>query len=273
MKEHQSHQEDIQGLLQEQFEGFEDRPDRDVWAAIEAEMATTPAKRKAWLPYLMVAASVALLLCMLLLLQRPPSSDVLVEQQPAAPTEQMSPAAGPPAKPQESPTAEAIDVPTTEESPAEAPQVYQVAKVSPLQPPSQEPKSQTVDQPEDEYEFFAEVTPISEQETPNIKPLSADQLQSNLQGEKPLSGAPIEAGVPIQAGPNRVRRIGQRNTLDMNELTLSDAVQFASNELEKLAASPIKVHQEQKGNGEVKTYQFSFLDLRITTKSHRKRSR
>ncbi len=279
MKEQPIKHDPLKGFLEEQFKDFEDRPDRDVWDAIETELAESPDKRKAWMPYLMIAASVALLLSMILLLRAPQGDKTLVQDKPApisTPDSSVRPQVA--QQPTDEQAIDSFQAPIQPLKGAPRRSISEQASPDPAanqgQPEALEPANRVLEE-KDDYEYMAEVTPVeATPQTNQIENIDPQEAENNIQGSSPLSGLPIEPGIPIQNNTSRTQRIsGKRNSLDLNELTLSDAVQFASNELEKFASSPIKVHQEDKGGGEVKTYQFSFLDLKITTKSHRKRSK
>lgn len=262
--------EDVwRSMLQEQFEHFEADTEKDLWPAIEEKIDAKRVPFYLWRSTWLVAASVAVLMGLIWMLGQPTTP---AGQAPMAegPKEQISPV-------QERP--EGI----TPESPA-----VQLAEIDMPTGPSPEVLQQLQQQRNNDISSV-ETGDRNDQLTPSTLPPSRviprvgpmqsmmpERLQ-NLDAARPRENQNLAVARPritpqARPAPAPAQQItqGERQSLDLNNLTLGDAVSFASNELGKLVETPLEVYTEEVEGQEVRTYQLDLFNFRITRKTHKK---
>ena len=251
-------------LLQEQFAHFEADTERDLWPEIEGKIDTRRVPFYLWRSTWLVAASLILLLGMIWVLRntegdqpQAPMANVPEQVQPQQPADTSNPledheltyAGGDmlPSAPSPSVIAQ-----LEQAKREEAGQVTQSSgredderTDSPL-PPSRVIRQVGAMQP---------VLPESLQEQ-----LNQAQERPTIAATRPKATTPAAKIAPTQ---------GDKQSLDLNNLTLGDAVNFASNELGKLVKTPLEVYKEETDGQEVRTYQLDLFNLRITRKTHK----
>ena len=254
---------DMRGLLKDKFEAYEVDPGLDLWAGIEAEIRPEKKGWGKWTPFLTVAASILILLSMYILLNDAPYPQ---GETPFAKQENV-PSVQTPQNKYEPQFAEATPSPNTESQTEKvAPAISKetrkryairtsnVANMAeaPITLPSQQ--VQTMVEPvrsEMELKPISRKSEIKEQSPELVQ--FAEQKIVNIKPQMPSNG--------IQ---------GTKNSLNINKLTVNGTLDFVGKELNKWANSPINIYKEEKGNGEVRTFQIKLLDLEITQKTHRK---
>ncbi|MDX2245515.1 MAG: hypothetical protein SF052_01980 [Bacteroidia bacterium] len=250
-------EKDIKGLLKQSFEHFEADPGADLWPAIEAEIHSR--RKPAWWMYAAVAASVAILFFSLFWLLDQPSDN---RNQAPLVTNDSTPG---------------VSIPQpfmTEDSPEKQLPPDSEKGVQKTNLGAPEKKSL---QPRKKDSSKELPTPSQKQIDENFAALNIETL--NNPGLSPLTQTSIhapdlpKAETPIKTYTQpavRQEYVSSRNTIDLNDLKVEDAVSFASNTLEKWKNSPIDVYQEKGPDGETKTYQIDFFNLRITKKTHKR---
>ncbi|MEZ4828336.1 MAG: hypothetical protein R3C61_18905 [Bacteroidia bacterium] len=254
-------EKEIKGLLKQKFEHYEEDPGADLWLAIESEIHPGRRRVVAWWMYAAVAASVAILFFSLFLLLNQP--DHTSHQPEVAETDSVVVPLIPQPLMTEDVPAPSETLPAVKELPvqktSEGREVHHIA-----------PKRE-----KDSTKEFAK--PPQKQVDENFAALNIETL--NNPGFSPLTPvtlpekAPAKVEIPTNkrnqpATPSQLA--DSKHTLNFNDLTVEDAVSFASNTIEKWKNSPIDVYQEKGPDGETKTYQVDFLNLRITKKTHKR---
>lgn len=262
--------EDVwRSMLQEQFEHFEADTEKDLWPAIEEKIDAKKVPFYLWRSTWLVAASIAVLMGLIWMLGQPtnPAGQAPMAE---APQEQPNPVeVRPEGINPESPAVQLaeIDMPT-----GPSPEVLQQLEqqrnndISSAEPddrndqltPSSLPPSRVIPQ----------VGPMQTLMPENLQNLDAERPSGNqnLAVARPRINRPRPAA---QAPAQQIER-GERQSLDLNNLTLGDAVSFASNELGKLVETPLEVYTEEVDGQEVRTYQLDLFNFRITRKTHKK---
>lgn len=261
--------EDVwRSVLQEQFEHYEADTERDLWPAIEERIDARKVPFYLWRSTWLVAASVILLMGLIWMLGQP--TGIPAEQTMA--------------------TQEEVDMPPTQ-SPAEQPDQQQppvqLAEVDMLPTaPSPEVLERLQQQHNDDIASAnAEENDTNDKPSslpPNrvirlagpMQPLRPENLQ-DLDAARPRENQNLAVARPRNPRPRPAAPVentvqGERQSLDLNNLTLGDAVTFASNELGKLVETPLEVYTEEVEGQEVRTYQLDLFNLRITRKTHKK---
>ncbi|MEL6673680.1 MAG: hypothetical protein AAFR61_15855 [Bacteroidota bacterium] len=257
-------QDQLKGLLSEQFAHFEAEPDQNLWPLIEAEIK--PAKKTVlpWWSYAAVAASAVILVSLFFLLQGNPDGEqpMAEEQQfpqvetPTSTQQEMQegPAFTEESTPQEKPNPERRSVPQVQEQ-----STFQPLFASQTQPAQTQEEVQTsADRPRPQPAREAK----KENEIGNFTPLAVTvppSFEAN-----PLTQQPDMSPSQTRMAPKAAIT---NNKLDLNNLSLDGVLTFASN----LERSPIDVYKEKDQNGEVKVYQLDLFNLKITRKSHKRR--
>lgn len=277
-------EKDIKDLLQKHFASFEAEPDRDLWSGIAAGLQSESPKRRViplWTRYAAaVAASLLLLFGLIWMLRDPgqaPQGPVAKEIPPVvpAPLEQSS---QPEAELASEGTEEGVDqaqqdLPQTPQRPAP---VQRVAQQQPGAGQAVEKTPRTVPEPQRDRRMarpgLETMTPLHQQVA--IRQEMRDRLAEqpamvSPRSERPTRKRPEPATEQAPSNPVATTA-GKRNALDLNQLTLANAVNFASNELSKWASSPVEIYTEETPEREVRTYEFDLLNLRITRKVHHK---
>lgn len=263
--------EDIwRSMLQEQFEHFEADTEKDLWPAIEEKIDVKRVPFYLWRSTWLVAASIAVLMGLIWMLGQPNNP---AGQAPMAvnPQEQTNP----------------VEIQPEEQTPENT--STQFAEVD-LMPTSPSPEVlKRLQQQRNNDISSGEPDDLNDQLTPSSLPptriirqvgpmqtLIPQNLQ-NLDAERPSQNQNLavarprinRAAPPSQAPVQQAVR-GERQSIDLNNLTLGDAVSFASNELGKLVETPLEVYTEEVDGQEVRTYQLDLFNLRITRKTHKK---
>lgn len=269
---------DIRGLLQEQFAHFEAEPGVDLWAGIEAGLHTPPApKRRKGIVWMSIAASIILLLSMFWLLQ--PSSGSGDLQQIA---EQDRPDAAPKMKQNIStplPTEEVdtgihvLPVLPQQEAPVQFARNQQSGSLTDSKTDSQEEKRLIQQETTPMQDALADRHPGLE-----IAPLNpmaaASWKNSSIDADIPKSSAEnlIAAQSPKAEKAEKREVFYPKNNIDFNDLTLGQAIVFASTEISKLAKSPVKVRHEKAKNEKASIIKFDFLNFSVTSNETTKTS-
>jgi len=268
-------QNDIRGLLQEKFQHHEAKPPRDIWAQIEADI-NPPQKRKVvWWPYMAVAASALVLFGLWALLgprdTQPIPSNGMTETTPSenvAPQiqeENVRPAG------QNDNFASQQEEEESSVGPAQIKPLYQQASSRNF---TQEEAAQPNEQPQEKEEVeetikssniaLNPISPINPQVYPDAP---VHQLEDKLpETDNSTSSTAAEVATTNTSKLQKVKD----NKLDLNEFSLENVVAFASNELSKIAGSPIDYEHQQGENAERKRYEFELGDFKITRTSFRK---
>lgn len=248
--------------LQESFANFEAETERDLWPGIEARLERKARPMYLWRSTWLVAASVVLLFGLIWLLKNPwnEPKPVMAGQEP---TQQLPPGITNP-EPQAA-------LPETEFAEAGiAPAGPSKAVIDQLNAPFQ---GQSADnQPIDNQDIIPSALPPSRiiRQVGPMNPLLPPHLQDDpRQVERPQAmtvAKPAQSAAPKPA----VVVQGERQTLDLNNISLGTVVGLASEELGKIVKTPFEVYREDLGSEEVRTYQVDLFNLRITRKSHRR---
>lgn len=254
-------------VLQEQFEHFEAETERDLWPAIEEKIERKKIPFYLWRSTWLVAASVTMLFAAIWVLQQPDSvkNGPIAGQTETSTTESISPV------PQSSPPPPVlteladVDLLPTSADP-EVLQQLQALHNDGISPAGQEQISEPL------VESSLPPNRIIRQVGP-MQPLMPQNLQ-NFEERAPRPSQVVaarrqERQAPAPQGVNQITT-GERQSLDLNNLTLGDAVSFASNELGKLVETPLEVYTEEVDGQEVRTYQLDLFNLKITRKTHRR---
>ncbi|MEL6591613.1 MAG: hypothetical protein AAFQ68_16095 [Bacteroidota bacterium] len=268
-------QNDIRGLLSEKFEHHEASPTRDIWAQIEADIRPQQKTKVIWWPYAAVAASALILFGLWALLDNNANleapSNGMTEMSPPSENAQ-------PANPETS-----LPEPGVEENFAaqqeEESEVRPQDNIRPLfQRTSQ---SEIAQQPKEEIVPRAEETPEVAQEevrsaaialnpiSPINPQLYPDAPVHNLEDPNVEQAQVEQAIASKQAQEAQLKKV-KDNKLNLNEFSLENVVAFASNELSKIAGSPLDYEHQAGQDAERKRYEFELGDFKITRTSFRK---
>ncbi|MEM7654837.1 MAG: hypothetical protein AAF399_01805 [Bacteroidota bacterium] len=261
---------DIRGLLQEQFDGYEAEPDRDLWASIEEGLQLKEKKRALWINWVAIAASISLLIGLIFYFQggTVEQSNRIAEQ----PGNDDLPAVVTPAPTQVQAPKQLAEESANEET--QQANERRAASPNDTQPLFAQPSPNTpsITQPENQQEetpALAETrrTPLIDRAA--IKPLrNVDEV---VRWEESLIGSadPIVMDSPLPEGnqPNLSQRPNSqsKNELNLEKLTLRDALAFASRELSKVSRSPVAVKEEQGENEQLTRYQLKVLNLKFAS--------
>lgn len=277
-------QKDIKGLLKEKFEHYEADPGVDLWAAIDAEVHPERKRRGAWWMYAAVAASVTILFFSLFWLLKEPvkgsAQDQIVETEtredapalqeniPQKKLAKTSPETEHDSEIKSNPQVAEIEEQEENKSGVVGPDknLHQEAvadrNVSKNRNSADRPKAEKDPKLADYDEYAA----LSVQTmSPANFPMTEDIVQPETQKVNPTRTRPQNSTnqVPAHFASNK-------KSINLNDLSVDDAVSFASNTLENWKKSPVEVYREKSEDGEVKTYQVDLFNLKITKKTHRK---
>lgn len=259
-------EKDIRGKLTERFETYEPDPRVDLWPQIESRLHPGGTRRRAWVLWLSVAASVVILVAALVTLSINPS------------TEQG------PVYAEQNPPTEPGNTPNTPTDPAEN-----------TQPPAENPQTITADIGSPARKLFDSSVKTDNPSRPTVNsnpgnlppgmmpitnlemPFTRQQMEQMKLDKATVSTRPIvkpalpqtPVVAPLPQEMAAAEPIQTKNSLDLSELTLKDAVSFAAEEVNKWAKSPLDIFHERKGNEEVHTYQFELFNFRITRKTYK----
>ncbi len=257
-------------LLQEQFAHYEAETERDLWPAIESQISQRSTPFYLWRSTWLVAASLVLLVGLIWVLssseQQPPidyttQQDPYQDRQPNPSNSQPTPS--PPSSDSGNlngqtgtSLAETTMLPT-----APAPEILSGLADSQIAGPGEDPEASLsdgrTDSPLPPSRVIRQVGPM--------QPVMPDNLSDQLDDIPDLDAAERRMA-PIAKAPVP----NQRQAIDLNNLTLGDAVNFASSELGKLVKTPLQVYSEESEGDEVRTYQLELFNLRFTKKTHKK---
>lgn len=268
--------------LQEQFDHFEAETERDLWPAIEEQLDTRRVPFYLWRSTWLVAASIAVLMGLIWMLGLPTRQD----QQPMAQTEEPVAPVQPdaPILQQDSPRPDMADASLLPASPE--PEVIeklerQRFEDSQRQQQTNTPREMIVESSLPADRIIRQPGPTNPLSPHNIlhhidQPVPREQIATQAPvptAAEAVPTQPVEAVVATTPKPQPTQAPaatqGQRRSLDLNNLSLSDAVTFASSELGKLVKTPLEVYTEETEDHEVRTYQLDLFNLRITRKTHK----
>ncbi|MEM7367769.1 MAG: hypothetical protein AAF587_04145 [Bacteroidota bacterium] len=256
---------DIRGLLQEQFANFEADPGVDLWAGIEAELHSPPAKNRKGVVWMSIAASFALLLSMLWLLQpsQKDGHDRIAEEHPISTPVIVPPVASTKQLTKES---EETVLPREQEVPVQiAVNAPVEKKMSPKQSAPNQPVNLPPSEEESGQETYAETHPTFQ--VAPLNPMAASSWKSSkISSEIPQKASElIAAEVPKKLNAVQRELIHPKNDINFNNLTLGQAIVFASTEISKLANSPVEVRHEKGENEKVSTYKLNFFNVKVAS--------
>jgi hypothetical protein len=269
-------EKDIHELLRGHFESFEAEPDRDLWVEIQAGMQAEAASRRKVLPlwsrYAAVAASLLLIGGVIWQLSTTtPPPDPALAQRAKPQSEEPSPQSSDHLQANEAatPSAPTPEAPSPRAEAASTPVQRAVVKRVAPTPEAEKPEPLTAEAPRRDPRManigVGVTTPVHQQWT-------SQQL------EQPLAATHEAVAIESRRSPRRTEQDaeakatrGYNNRLDINNLTLANAVSFASEELSKWAESPVEIYTERTPERQVRTYEFDLLDLKITRKVYRQK--
>ncbi len=260
-------QEDIRKLLQEKFQDFEPEPDRDIWAGIQRAVRPVPFYKKVGGYGYAVAAVVLLLLAMGISM-----TDILYRQ-PVSPARRVAADAQTPPTPEQAlPGAEAknafADQSAQEAASPKSPSIKDESPRTALQTPTApaslavtgagertaQPNDIDKEKPKNDLPPLFAITPL----TGNPLPIPSEAAVQEIGNIGPL---PVLAVAEVNSE-------GDRKRIDLDGLSIDDALSLAGNGLKKLATKPDEVLTSQDGTETIKTYRINFLDISISKKTH-----
>lgn len=255
---------DIRGLLQEQFAHFEADPGVDLWAGIEAGLQAKEQPKRRVGMWVSIAASISLILGMLWLLRvSQPKAEI---QQLAQEPLQVEPKASTiePTLPLqvENTIAEGLTSETQIDAQPIQEQAVAITQAAAVSPSVKGAEQQDIP--------VQELISVPNKETPSIKVAPIQELASVPQ-EASIVDVPVELA---EASPRPVATNREvyhpTNKLNFNDLTLGQALGFASREISKLTNSPVEVRHERSDHEEQKTYEVNFLNVHFASNESRK---
>ncbi|MFK7923852.1 MAG: hypothetical protein AB8H47_17970 [Bacteroidia bacterium] len=266
-------QNDIRGLLEEKFQHHEATPSRDIWAQIEADINPSQKKKVVWWPYMAVAASALILFGLWALLpsgntSNLPSGNGMAE---TTPTENAAPNTQESVRPAiENKNLSAQDEVVVEEddSPAKIQPLYQQTSSKNFAQEEVVPEPET---PQEEVQqetiksYAIALNPIS----PINPQLYPDAPVHQLEQGTAEVVKPTKLTESIADNSSKLKPV-KDNKLDLNEFSLENVVAFASNELSKIAGSPLEYERQEGENTERKRYEIELGDFKFTRTSFRK---
>lgn len=288
----------MKNLFQEKFDDFEDEPDRDVWAAIEVQLRPKQAGIFAYRKYMWAAAaSVAMLFGIgYFSIYLPKNQRVEVAQESVKVPQNEAIVS-----PEKTETSEVVANETTTSTPAQT-----VAKevVSPTKATQSVKRIKTADgrtliektetyivtekktyevEPETKKEVQVaqsmEKQPVQSPTlvTPDeIKPATSEVVAAAAQAESKnepwkVYNVPAQSANPTTKSMKAAPKRQSNNTqLDLNHANPVQLVSFASQQLNKVANTPVKVnYKEDKNTNQIK-YEIGFKDFKIVRKVGKK---
>lgn len=283
----------MKNLFQQKFDDFEDEPDRDVWAAIEVELRPKQAGIFAYRKYMWAAAaSVAMLFGIgYFSMYSPKNQHVEVAHQATKVPENA------PIISQEK--TEAPEIAASEETPSTPIQTVAQEVVSPTKATQSVKRIKTAD-----GRILIEKTEtyiVTEKKTYEVEPETKKEVQVAQSMEKqpvqsptlvtpeeikPATSAVVAAAqaekesepwkvynIPSQAENAATKSVkaaskrqGHNTQLDLNKTNPVQLASFASQQLNKVANTPVKVnYKEDKKTNQIK-YEIGFRDFKIVRK-------
>ena len=125
-------------------------------------------------------------------------------------------------------------------------------------------KEETIDTPKPEKAHKNRDINVSQLAMQTMSPGLVPLTKEIARPELPL----VEKSTPMPVKAE-FASYGNKNSIDLNNLSAESVVAFASNGLSKWKKSPIDFYEEKGPNGELKVYQLDFLNLKITKKTRR----
>ncbi|MDX2285756.1 MAG: hypothetical protein NW241_16430 [Bacteroidia bacterium] len=245
--------QDIRGLLHERLAHQEAEPGRDLWPEIEQQLQ---GRKRGWVIWLAVAASVLVLIGALAVLSRlePPAAPVASGPLPAPRNEVLEPLTAP-----------------ADSSRARAPQGAEPGRAA------SQPRRMLADTSPAVLNSgsVTNLSPVLQQAArAELRPIRVrNQLRQQAQADQLLQRPQLEELVVAQAAPPAAAarsQAGEKNSLALDNLSLNQVVSFAANELNKWSKSPIDILHEKGENEEVHTYQLDLFNFRITKKNYKR---
>lgn len=272
---------DTREWLQKEFEYFEAEPPMDLWPEIEARMKEEKAGKKKWIPYFSIAASILVLFGIfwsLKMVDRDTASMIAEDN----PIETATPSTSESSKDLNEATMAEAEVSEIIEEDENQVSSSEQSKASPIQ---EETKKNTIGKNMDRpMQLFADNQSINDEPEGNTslevteETKETPQTLSNIDHTKStvaiLTANNYEDHIVNEANmiptrtPEKIKRVGSTNKLDLNDLTLEHAVAFASTGLNKIVNTPIEITQKDTGGETVKTYSFRLGNFTITKKQH-----
>lgn len=259
-------QEDIRKQLREKFEYFEPEPTRDIWAGIEQAVRPKPFyKRVGW--YVYASAAVVLLLVAIGV-----SLTEVSYRQPVVPARAVA-AVKPDTirEPQLSPAQDEKRSGTQEQLADFAePEKKKEPTQTPFEVAQQREGELIASKPDERDANQAEAaTPVAAEKEP-VELLAIKHPKSELpaigQDLQPEVLSSIET-IPVGEIQNP-KTTGNRNRIDLADISLEDAVTMAGNGLKKLTKKPATVSENEDGTETTKTYRINFLDISFSRRTH-----
>ncbi len=260
--------------LQKEFEHFEAEPEVDLWPAIASRIQASGKVRRKWIAYVSLAASVLVLFGLAWILQTPNISKVgnIVQHIPAA--DSMKPQQVPSRTPA-SPQIAQIEVIEHQEVLDLIPQNRQLPTKHAAALVSARAEKEASNT-EDLSQITSAKLPIEDAQIVEKPSLEKARL-TNIDHLTPSTFikvvAPTKkhiATVEEKKAKSQIKRIGSKTKLDLNELTLENAIVFVANGLNRLANTPVSISMEEKEGESLKTYSFRLKNFSITRKQYKK---
>lgn len=266
--------------LQREFEHFEAEPPADLWPDIEARMEQEKKGRMKWIPYLSIAASILILLGLfgsLQMFERNSDSFIVKKTELEKPFNQTI---NPQMEENEITVAQNEDV-LKKQNESEilekeerdenrtSPKVNILTKPNLMAQVVNEPMGETQGNESESMipENMLSQDDVTESILVNIEP-SLKQIDINPSEELYDNFVPTKAVQITKRKPTNIKRIGSTNKLDLNDLTLENAVTFAANGLNRIVNSPLEIQHKKTEEESVKTYSFRLKNFSITRKQH-----
>lgn len=287
----------MKNLFQQKFDDFEDEPDRDVWAAIEVELRPKQAGIFAYRKYMWAAAaSVAMLFGIgYFSMYSPKNQHVELAHQATKVPENASVIS--------SEKTEAPEIAASEDTPSTPIQTVAQEVVSPTKATQSVKRIKTAD-----GRILIEKTEtyiVTEKKTYEVEPETKKEVQVAQSMEKqpvqsptlvtpeeikPATSVVVAAAqaekesepwkvynIPSQVENAAIKSVkaaskrqGHNTQLDLNKTNPVQLASFASQQLNKVANTPVKVnYKEDKKTNQIK-YEIGFKDFKIVRKVGKK---
>lgn len=261
-------------LFQERLADYEASPERDLWPEIEERLSGKKKPIWLWRSSWLVAASIVLLLGLMWVLHResqPGQGPGMAQQGPLALRETPVDPAPDQAIISDSPAVEYADLGMPQL--AETTEVLQRPQTT---PPNQDPPVadlSTKATPTDPPRKQQEAMPASRryQQVGPLQPVMPEQLQSRNDVERPeiRNTIALTDDAPARVAPSARRTVvqGEHQTINLQDMTLNDAVNLASDNLTRWVRTPIEMYREETEAQKVRIFEIDLLNLRITRKT------
>lgn len=275
-------EKNIQRIFQEKFEDFAPEPKKDIWGAIEKEL--DPPKRKLWVPYLSLAASIAVLIASYFIIFQTEEGDPVqtsewtIETAPAQETPELEEPNFTEKRSAEEESTPESDAKTPEKTEKAVPQMDR--NIRPLFSSKSSNKSKNITpsptQPIEEDIIPETLDPQrsladANEEAPDhsVSPgLQAIDTEENLLIDLPKASLPEKAPQKTMASSVQSSKSTEKRTIP--ELSFENAVSIVSDGMNQFVNSPIVIEKEVQGNEVVRTFRVQIGTLSITRKNRKR---